>query len=70
MASEYNPLLEDFVFPPFDVIEPRHVRPAILSLLKKLVRIASGSITFSLVAEESYWEEKRKKTGFYFWQYI
>ncbi|XP_059429444.1 organellar oligopeptidase A, chloroplastic/mitochondrial-like isoform X1 [Corylus avellana] len=36
MAFEYNPLLEDFVFPPFDVIEPRHVRPAILSLLKKL----------------------------------
>ncbi|KAJ7947915.1 Oligopeptidase A [Quillaja saponaria] len=34
--SQNNPLLEDFVFPPYDVIEPKHVRPAIRSLLKKL----------------------------------
>ncbi|RZC90636.1 hypothetical protein C5167_028470 [Papaver somniferum] len=31
-----NPLLEDFVFPPFDVIEPKHVRPGIKALLKQL----------------------------------
>ncbi|KAI3961857.1 hypothetical protein MKW98_022062 [Papaver atlanticum] len=31
-----NPLLQDFVFPPFDVIEPKHVRPGIKALLKQL----------------------------------
>ncbi|MCL7031174.1 hypothetical protein MKW94_017820, partial [Papaver nudicaule] len=31
-----NPLLQDFVFPPFDVIEAKHVRPAIKTLLKQL----------------------------------
>ncbi|KAK9279772.1 hypothetical protein L1049_013454 [Liquidambar formosana] len=36
MAFEENPLLMDFVFPPYDVIEPKHVRPAMKSLLKKL----------------------------------
>ncbi|KAJ9699379.1 hypothetical protein PVL29_008128 [Vitis rotundifolia] len=36
MAAERNPLLEDFVFPPFDVIEPKHIRPAFRSLLAKL----------------------------------
>nr|XP_023876188.1 organellar oligopeptidase A, chloroplastic/mitochondrial-like [Quercus suber]POE81534.1 putative cytosolic oligopeptidase a [Quercus suber] len=40
MATEthHNPLLEDFVFPPFDIIEPHHVGPAIRSLLKQLER--------------------------------
>ncbi|XP_057484174.1 organellar oligopeptidase A, chloroplastic/mitochondrial-like isoform X1 [Actinidia eriantha] len=38
MASEENPLLGDFIFPPYDVIEAKHVRPAIRSLLKKLER--------------------------------
>lgn len=33
---ESNPLLQDFEFPPFDVIEAKHVRPGILALLKKL----------------------------------
>ncbi|KAK7843841.1 organellar oligopeptidase a, partial [Quercus suber] len=39
MATEthHNPLLEDFVFPPFDIIEPHHVGPAIRSLLKQLI---------------------------------
>ncbi|MCL7036498.1 hypothetical protein MKW94_016232 [Papaver nudicaule] len=31
-----NPLLQDFVFPPFDVIEPKHVLPGIKVLLKQL----------------------------------
>ncbi|KAF8016469.1 hypothetical protein BT93_H1861 [Corymbia citriodora subsp. variegata] len=31
-----NPLLRDFEFPPFDVVEAKHVRPGILALLKKL----------------------------------
>ncbi|KAL6993944.1 oligopeptidase A [Sarracenia purpurea var. burkii] len=31
-----NPLLKDFDFPPFDAIEPAHVRPGIRALLKKL----------------------------------
>ncbi|XP_058069504.1 probable cytosolic oligopeptidase A [Magnolia sinica] len=31
-----NPLLQDFVFPPFDVVEPKHVRPGIRALLKNL----------------------------------
>ncbi|XP_061336893.1 probable cytosolic oligopeptidase A [Gastrolobium bilobum] len=33
---EANPLLKDFEFPPFDVVEPKHVRPGIRTLLKKL----------------------------------
>lgn len=32
-----NPLLQDFYFPPFDAVEAKHVRPGILTLLKKLV---------------------------------
>ncbi|XP_048334772.2 probable cytosolic oligopeptidase A isoform X1 [Ziziphus jujuba] len=31
-----NPLLQDFDFPPFDVVEAKHVRPGVRSLLKKL----------------------------------
>ncbi|KAF3439158.1 hypothetical protein FNV43_RR17433 [Rhamnella rubrinervis] len=31
-----NPLLQDFDFPPFDVVEAKHVRPGIRTLLKKL----------------------------------
>jgi hypothetical protein len=41
MAADYqynNPLLEDFLFPPYDAIQPKHVSPAILSLLDQLVR--------------------------------
>ncbi|XP_042990125.1 probable cytosolic oligopeptidase A [Carya illinoinensis] len=33
---EANPLLLDFEFPPFDVIEAKHVSPGIRALLKKL----------------------------------
>ncbi|KAJ7943796.1 Oligopeptidase A [Quillaja saponaria] len=33
---EANPLLQDFEYPPFDVVEAKHVRPGIRSLLKKL----------------------------------
>ncbi|XP_022740421.1 probable cytosolic oligopeptidase A [Durio zibethinus] len=33
---ESNPLLQDFDFPPFDVVEANHVRPGIHALLKKL----------------------------------
>lgn len=33
---ESNPLLQDFVFPPFDAVEPKDVRPGIRALLKKL----------------------------------
>ncbi|KAL6577427.1 hypothetical protein OROMI_011703 [Orobanche minor] len=36
MAIIQNPLLQDFIFPPYDVIEADHVRPAIRSLLIKL----------------------------------
>ncbi|XP_049381695.1 probable cytosolic oligopeptidase A [Solanum stenotomum] len=36
MASDDNPLLKDFDFPPFDVIEAKHVRPGIRALLKKI----------------------------------
>eukprot|EP00258_Populus_trichocarpa_P048064 XP_024464083.1 probable cytosolic oligopeptidase A isoform X2 [Populus trichocarpa] len=39
MAADYqynNPLLEDFLFPPYDAIQPKHVSPAILSLLDQL----------------------------------
>ncbi|XAR51456.1 Oligopeptidase A [Bertholletia excelsa] len=35
-ASEDNPLLMDFEFPPFDVIEGKHVAPGIRALLKEL----------------------------------
>ncbi|TYJ04404.1 hypothetical protein E1A91_A12G089700v1 [Gossypium mustelinum] len=31
-----NPLLQDFDFPPFDIVEAKHVRPGIRALLKKL----------------------------------
>ena len=34
---ETNPLLQDFDFPPFDIVEAKHVRPGIRALLKKLV---------------------------------
>lgn len=38
MASVENPLLlQDFIFPPYDVIEPRHVCPAVQTLLLNLV---------------------------------
>ncbi|CAK8540397.1 unnamed protein product [Lathyrus sativus] len=37
-AIEANPILEEFVFPPFDVVEPKHVRPGIRTLLNKLER--------------------------------
>ncbi|CAM8964493.1 unnamed protein product [Rhodiola kirilowii] len=36
--EENNPLLADFDFPPYDVIEPRHVVPAMRSLLTDLER--------------------------------
>lgn len=40
MASDQNPnpnpLLQDFVFPPFDAVEPSHVKPGIAELLKRL----------------------------------
>lgn len=32
-----NPLLQDFEFPPFDVVEAKHVCPGIRAILKKLV---------------------------------
>ncbi|KAM2729072.1 hypothetical protein EV1_000509 [Malus domestica] len=35
-ALAANPLLQDFDFPPFDVIDAQHVRPGIRALLKKL----------------------------------
>eukprot|EP00268_Persea_americana_P068605 TRINITY_DN957_c1_g1_i3.p1 TRINITY_DN957_c1_g1~~TRINITY_DN957_c1_g1_i3.p1 ORF type:complete len:409 (+),score=95.66 TRINITY_DN957_c1_g1_i3:281-1507(+) len=31
-----NPLLKDFVFPPYDAVDPKHIRPGIRYLLKKL----------------------------------
>lgn len=43
---EDNPLLQNFDFPPFDVVEPKHVRPGIRALLGELVIITS-SILFS-----------------------
>ncbi|KAF8039983.1 hypothetical protein BT93_B2256 [Corymbia citriodora subsp. variegata] len=33
---ESNPLLQNFEFPPFNVVEAKHVHPGILALLKKL----------------------------------
>uniref|UniRef100_A0A7N1A6I8 oligopeptidase A n=1 Tax=Kalanchoe fedtschenkoi TaxID=63787 RepID=A0A7N1A6I8_KALFE len=36
--EENNPLLTNFVFPPYDIIEPRHVRPAMRLLLADLER--------------------------------
>lgn len=35
-SLESNPLLRDFDFPPFDVVEAKHVRPGIRALLQKL----------------------------------
>ncbi|CAL9064167.1 unnamed protein product [Musa banksii] len=35
-SLDSNPLLHDFAFPPFDVVEPKHVRPGIRELLRKL----------------------------------
>ncbi|XP_048537393.1 organellar oligopeptidase A, chloroplastic/mitochondrial-like [Triticum urartu] len=34
--SRSNPLLADFDFPPFDRVEPAHVRPGIRALLTRL----------------------------------
>ncbi|KAJ6732670.1 PROTEASE M3 THIMET OLIGOPEPTIDASE-RELATED [Salix koriyanagi] len=36
IVDEPNPLLQDFEFPPFDVVEDKHVRPGIRALLKNL----------------------------------
>ncbi|KAG6417666.1 hypothetical protein SASPL_119850 [Salvia splendens] len=36
MAAVENPLLQDFIFPPYDVIEPNHICPAIETLLIEL----------------------------------
>ena len=36
--SSSNPLLADFEFPPFDAVQPAHVRPGIRALLARLVR--------------------------------
>ncbi|KAH8503852.1 hypothetical protein H0E87_014919 [Populus deltoides] len=36
VVDESNPLLQDFEFPPFDVVEHKHVRPGIRALLKNL----------------------------------
>ncbi|KAL2511163.1 putative cytosolic oligopeptidase A [Abeliophyllum distichum] len=36
MESVENPLLQNFIFPPYDIIEAKHVQPAIHSLLRKL----------------------------------
>ncbi|KAL5072767.1 hypothetical protein RYX36_011751 [Vicia faba] len=38
VVVEGNPILQPFVFPPYDVVEPKHVRPAIRTLLNKLER--------------------------------
>ena len=46
-AVEGNPLLQNFDFPPFDVVEPKHVRPGIRALLGKLVTIITSSLLFS-----------------------
>uniref|UniRef100_A0A0D9VN10 oligopeptidase A n=1 Tax=Leersia perrieri TaxID=77586 RepID=A0A0D9VN10_9ORYZ len=35
-AADDNPLLADFDFPPFDRVEPSHVRPAVRTLLARL----------------------------------
>ncbi|KAF8012231.1 hypothetical protein BT93_I0383 [Corymbia citriodora subsp. variegata] len=35
-GAKGNPLLQDFDFPPFDVVKAKHVRPGILALLKEL----------------------------------
>lgn len=35
-----NPLLKEFDFPPFDVIEAKHVRPGIRAILKQLVCVS------------------------------
>jgi oligopeptidase A len=37
VADSDNPLLKDFDFPPFDVVEPKHVRPGIRELIRRLV---------------------------------
>lgn len=36
-SIEANPLTRDFDFPPFDVVEAKHVRPGIRALLKNIV---------------------------------
>lgn len=38
LINSDNPLLKDFDFPPFDVVEPNHVRPGIRELIRRLVR--------------------------------
>ncbi|MCL7038667.1 hypothetical protein MKW94_024932 [Papaver nudicaule] len=36
LELQNNPLLHDFVFPRFDIIEPKHVQPGIKTLLQQL----------------------------------
>ncbi|KAJ8426310.1 hypothetical protein Cgig2_007833 [Carnegiea gigantea] len=44
-ASNENPLLWDFTFPPYDVIQPKHVVPGVRSLLKQLLLVPLERIT-------------------------
>ena len=39
IASDYNPLLTEFEFPPFDKIEAKHVVPGIKQILDQLVSL-------------------------------
>ncbi|KAG5528108.1 hypothetical protein RHGRI_028892 [Rhododendron griersonianum] len=65
-AAEDNPLLKDFVFPPFDAVRAEHVRPGIRVLLKKLpekveLELKLGQSkplynAFKAIRESSDWE--------------
>lgn len=49
VSLQDNPLLQDFEFPPFDVIDAKHVRPGIRALLKNLVLVLSFIFIISFI---------------------
>lgn len=56
LSLKDNPLLQDFEFPPFDVIKAEHVRPGIRALLKKLVlAFLSVSVFVFLLPIDNQW---------------
>lgn len=50
-----NPLLQDFAFPPFDVVQAKHVVPGIRELLRRLVRSLDPSLSLALLPFPFVW---------------
>ncbi|GKB14269.1 probable cytosolic oligopeptidase A, partial [Tanacetum coccineum] len=59
-ATDDNPLLKEFEFPPFDSIDASHVRPGMRTLLKKLVTSIKEAVLSGVSLDDSKREEFNK----------